>query len=149
MKNLNYKNENIERKYLRIMRKNRFLKIKNSVLELEKSFIELKDIELKDREVKIKREIEKNKFEQKDKFEQKEIKKIRLIKNNWYGWLINYIPEPIRKRVGGFKDKIVNLFKTNTPKKTVYGRREKLSKPKKNTKKPLISQENKQKLKIE
>ena len=51
-----------------------------------------------------------------DKFEQKEMKKIRLIKNTWYDWLINYIPEPIRKSVGGFKDKIISIFKTNTPK---------------------------------
>ena len=42
-----------------------------------------------------------------DKFEEKEIKKIRPMKNTWYDWLINYIPEPIRKNVGGFKDKIV------------------------------------------
>ena len=40
------------------MWKNQFLKVKKSLLELEKGFIELKDIELKDREVKIKREIE-------------------------------------------------------------------------------------------
>ena len=38
-----------------------FLKVKNSLLELEKDFIQLKDIELKDIEVKIKREIEKKK----------------------------------------------------------------------------------------
>ena len=50
-----------------------------------------------------------------DKFEQKEIK------NNWYDWLINYIPEPVRKSVGGFKDEILSLF--NTPKQTVYGRK--------------------------
>ena len=36
------------------------------------------------------------------KFEQKEMKKIRPIKNTWYYWLINYIPEPLRKSVGGF-----------------------------------------------
>ena len=52
----------------------------------------------------------------------KQMKKIRPIKNTWNDWLINYIPEPIRKRVGGFKDKIVSLFKTNTPKQFVYGR---------------------------
>ena len=39
------------------MQKNQILKVKNRLLELEKSFIELKDMELKDREVKIKREI--------------------------------------------------------------------------------------------
>ena len=37
--------------------------------------------------------------------------------------MINYIPEPIRKSVSGFKDKIISLFKTNTPKQTVYGRK--------------------------
>ena len=38
------------------MRKNQFLKVENSLPELEKDFIELRDRELKDREVKIKRE---------------------------------------------------------------------------------------------
>ena len=52
MENQNYKNENIERKYFKNLRKNQFLKVKNSLLELEKDFIELKDRELKDREVK-------------------------------------------------------------------------------------------------
>ena len=51
-----------------------------------------------------------------DKFKQKEIKKIRPIKNTWYDWLINHIPEATRKSVGGFKDKIVILFKANIPK---------------------------------
>ena len=58
MENLNYKNENIERKYLKNKRKNQFLKVNNSLLELGKDFIELKDRSLKDRVVKIKREIE-------------------------------------------------------------------------------------------
>ena len=53
MENPNYKSENIERKFLKIIQKNQFLKVKNSLLELEKDFIELKDRELKDREVKI------------------------------------------------------------------------------------------------
>ena len=56
MENQEYKNENIERKYLKNKQKDQFLKVKNSLLELEKDFIELKDRELKDREVKIKRE---------------------------------------------------------------------------------------------
>ena len=50
-----------------------------------------------------------------NKFQQKEMKKIRPIKNIWYDWLIHCIPESIRKCVGGFKDKTVVLFKTNTP----------------------------------
>ena len=33
---------------------------------------------------------------------------------------MNDIPEPIRKIVGDFKDKIVSLFKTKTPKQTMY-----------------------------
>ena len=51
-----------------------------------------------------------------DKFEQKEMNKTRTIKNTWYDLLINYIPEPIRKSVGGFKNVTVSLFKLNTPK---------------------------------
>ena len=64
-----------------------------------------------------------------DKFELKEMKKIRPIKNTWYDWLINYIPKPIKKSVGGSKDRIVSVFKTNTPKKTMYWRGKKLRKP--------------------
>ena len=40
------------------MYKNQCLNLKNSLLKLEKQFIELKDTELKDKEVKVKREIE-------------------------------------------------------------------------------------------
>ena len=76
------------------------------------------------------------------------MKKIRPVKNTQYDWLINYIPKSLRKSVGDFKDKIVRVFKTNTPKKSVYGRRKKLSKPRKQKlKKPFISEENKQKIK--
>ena len=61
-------------------------------------------------------------------------------------WLINYIPEPIRKSVGGFKDVIEYLFNTNKPKQTVYKKGKKLSKPKtKNIRKPFIPEENKKK----
>ena len=42
-----------------------------------------------------------------DKFEEKGMKKIRLIKNTWYDCLINYIPQPMRKSVGGLK---INLL---------------------------------------
>ena len=45
-----------------------------------------------------------------DKFEQKEMNKIRRIKNTGNDLLVNYIPEPIRKSVGSFKDKIVSPF---------------------------------------
>ena len=52
---------------------------------------------MKDREVKLKRKIE------------------LVFKNYyWYDWLINYIPEAIRKSVSGFKDKIVSLSKRST-----------------------------------
>ena len=53
MENSNYKNKNIETKYLSNMRKNQFL-IKNGLLELEKYFTQLKDIQLKGRESKLK-----------------------------------------------------------------------------------------------
>ena len=45
-----------------------------------------------------------------DRFEEKEMKKIRPIKNIWHDKFINYVPEPITKIVGGFKDKIVSIF---------------------------------------
>ena len=60
------------------MQKNQFLEVKNSLLELEKDFIEWTDRDLKDSEVKIKREIEKLYFkpimvslDDIDKFKQK------------------------------------------------------------------------------
>ena len=63
-------------------------------------------------------------------------------------WLINYIPKPIRKSVSVLKDKFVSIFKTNTPKQTVYGRGQKLSKPSKQIiKKSYKSEDNKQKIK--
>ena len=69
------------------------------------------------------------------------MKKIRPIKNTWYNWLIDYIPEPIRKSVCDFKNKIVSLFETNTRKQMVYGREKKLRKLRKqNIKKPFIYQ---------
>ena len=82
MENRSCKNENIERKYLSIMRKNRFLKVENSLVELERDFIDQKYIELKDMEKKIKREIEELCFkpifvsiEDMDMFEEEEMKK--------------------------------------------------------------------------
>ena len=73
--------------------------------------MESKDRELKDREVKIKREIEELYYkliivsiDDMDRFEETEMNKMRPVKNTWYDWLLNYIPEPIRKSVGGFKD---------------------------------------------
>ena len=73
-----------------------------------------------------------------------ETKSQKTVKNTWWDWSINYIPEPIRKSVDGFKDKIVSFFKTNTPKQTAYGRGHKLSKSRKqNIKKPFLSEVNK------
>ena len=69
-----------------------------------------------------------------DKFERKEMEKKRPIKSTWYEWLINYIPELIRKTVNRFEDKVLSLFETSTPKdygeKTMYSRGKKPSKPK-------------------
>ena len=84
----------------------------------------------------------------------KKIKKIRPVKNTWYDWLINYIPEPIRKNVGGLKDKVISYFRTNTPKQRVYGKEKKLSKPKaqnkiKNIRNLFKLKKKKKKLKIE
>ena len=92
------------------------------------------------------------------------MKKIRPFKNIWYEWLISYIHEPIRKSVGGLKDKIVSAlkdkvlnalaektvsnFKINTPKETTHERGQKLDKPRERIiKKPFISEENKDKIK--
>ena len=59
---------------------------------------------MKEREIKIKREIEVLFFKQifvpiedMNKFEKKK-KKVRSVKNTWYEWLIGYIPEPITKK---------------------------------------------------
>ena len=69
----------------------------------------MKDREPKDKELKIKRKIEEPFFkpiivsiDDKNKIEKKQMKKIRPIKYTWYDWLINDIPEPIRKSVDYF-----------------------------------------------
>ena len=83
-----------------------------------------------------------------DWFEDEEMKKISPNKNTWYDWLINNIPKPIRKSVSVLKNKFISLFKTNTPKQTVYGKGQKISKPRKRSiKKPFISEKNKEKIK--
>ena len=160
IENSNYKKENIEINYLKNVRKNHFLKIKNSLLKLGKDFIELKDRKLKERKVKIKREMEELFFklifvsiDDMDMLEQKEIKNIRPIKDTWSDWLINYILEPITKGLGLFKDKILRFFKTKTLKQAVYGRGKKLSKLKRqskvnNIRNPFILRK-KRKLRIE
>ena len=52
----NYKNKNTETKYLNNIRKSRTLKVKNSLLELKKDFKELRDRELRDIEIKIRKD---------------------------------------------------------------------------------------------
>ena len=117
IENIDYKNENIERENLENMQNNQFLKVKNSLLELEKDFKELKERELKDREEKIKREIEELFYmlitvskDDLDKFKEQEMKKIRPIKRNWFDWLIKQSvmgkkPKIIRDKL---KDKTIN-----------------------------------------
>ena len=114
---------------------------------------------MKDREIKTKREIEilflKPIFvsiEDKDRFEEEGLKKkIRPIKNTWYDWLINYIPKPIRTRASVLKDNFISLFKTNIPKQNIYGRGQKLSKPRKQNIKKLfyIRREQRKKLRTQ
>ena len=52
------------------------------------------------------------------------MKKIRPIKNTWYDWLINYIPEPIRKIVGCFKDKVISVLRQIKLNKQYMGQKE-------------------------
>ena len=69
-----------------------------------------------------------------DRFEEEEMNKTRRIKNT---------PRPIRTSVTVLKDKFISIFKTNTPKLTVYGKGQKLNKPRKQViKKRFISEEN-------
>ena len=85
----------LREKYFKNMLKKQFLKVKDSPLELEKDFMELKDRELKDREKKVKREIKELFYkpiivfkDDMEKFEEQEMKKIRLLKRNWFDSLI-------------------------------------------------------------
>ena len=59
MENQTIRTKILRGKHLKYMLNNAFLKVKYNLLELEKDFIELDEIELKDREVKIKRETKK------------------------------------------------------------------------------------------
>ena len=52
----NDKNKNTETKHLNNIRKSRTLKVKNSLLELKKDFKELRDRELRDIEIKIRKD---------------------------------------------------------------------------------------------
>ena len=61
-------------------------------------------------------------FLQKQKYSEKILKH--------FDWLVDYIPESIRKIVSGFKEKVVSLFNTNTPEQMLHGSGKKLSKPK-------------------
>ena len=64
----------------------------------------------------------------KDRFEQKEIKEKKPIKSTWYYWLIDYIFEPLRKTVGGFRDNVVMTDTREIYSKQTAGREKKLSK---------------------
>ena len=59
MENQTIRTKILRGKHLKYMLNNAFLKVKYNLLELEKDFMELDEIELKDREVKIKRETKK------------------------------------------------------------------------------------------
>ena len=71
-----------------------------------------------------------------NKFGGKEMRS--FAKSTRYDWLVNYIPEPIKKTLGNAKDKIMSLFKTNTTEdcikptrvSNVYRGEKKPSKPK-------------------
>ena len=130
MKNQDYKDENIERRYLReIMQNYQFLKVKNSLLEFEKDFIQLKDRESKIRKEKLERDI-KGLFhkplivskDDMDKIEEQIMKKIRPVITEWFDQVINKNvmgkkPKIIRDEL---KDKIFNdiwtLFETKNKK---------------------------------
>ena len=76
----------------------------------------MNDIKVKDTKTKIKREVGKLFFktiDDIDRFKKMEMKKIRPIKNTWYDWLINYIPEPTRKSVSALKDKVTSQLRLN------------------------------------
>ena len=66
-----------------------------------------------------------------DNFEEKEMKKAPPFKNTWYDWLVSCILEPIIKSLGCIIDEIISLFKTNSPRQTVYWREKKLNKSEK------------------
>ena len=59
MENQTIRTKILREKHLKYMLNNAFLKVKYNLLELEKDFMELDEIELKDREIKIKRETKK------------------------------------------------------------------------------------------
>ena len=59
MENQTIRTKILRGKHLKYMLNNAFLKVKYNLLELEKDFMELDEIELKDRETKIKRETKK------------------------------------------------------------------------------------------
>ena len=59
MENQTIRTKILRGKHLKYMLNNAFLKVKYNLLELEKDFLELDEIELKDREIKIKRETKK------------------------------------------------------------------------------------------
>ena len=66
--------------------------------------MELKDRELKNKETEeLFLKLITLFIEDMDKFEQNKMKKKIPIKSTQYNWLINYIPENIKRTVSGFK----------------------------------------------
>ena len=95
MEETNYKIENMKRKFLKTMRKKNFLEFMK--WKDWKIKIQIEELFLKPIIVSI---------DDMDRSDKKEIKNIISVKNTWYDWPINYIPEPVRKSVGGFKDEL-------------------------------------------
>ena len=93
-------------KYLNNVQKSRILHVKNIFLKSGKYRRKLNDSELKDTKMKNRKEIDNPCTKSitipaadMDKFGIEEMMRKRPhAKNNWYDWLINYIPKPIKKR---------------------------------------------------
>ena len=73
---------------------------------------------MKDREKKIKREIEELfgkpilvSIEDMNRLEKNRSIKQHLLKSTWHQWLISYFVEPIRNSADGLKDKIISALK--------------------------------------
>ena len=87
--------KNVKNKQLN---KSRVLKVKNCNFELENGFKTI-NTSINDIGNFLKKELTKNRAFTKNTW------------HNWYDWLINYIPEPIKKTVRGVEDQIISLLK--------------------------------------
>ena len=76
----------------------RVLKVKNCNFELENDFKTI-NTSINDIGNVLKKELTKNRAFTKNTW------------HNWYDWLINYIPEPIKKTVRGVENQIIGLLK--------------------------------------